>query len=111
MKAWVLVMAGLLATGAEAASFDCGRAASADEHAICANRALNDADVRLSVKYEILTHTLAMGARGSLRDDQRAFLAKRRQCGASSACIAGLYAGQEAKLQAGLNHVYSAGPF
>ena len=111
MKALALIMGCLLAGVAQAASFDCGRAASADERAICANRALNDADVRMAVKYDILSHMLAMGGRGALRDDQRAFLAKRKQCGASSQCIGALTAAQEAKLQASLQRIYSAGPF
>jgi uncharacterized protein len=106
-----LLMGVLLATGAQAASFDCGRAATADEYAICANRGLNDADVRVAVKYEVVSRTLAMGGRAALRDDQRAFLAKRRQCGASVACISSLYAAQETKLQKGLDHIYGAGPF
>jgi uncharacterized protein len=50
-----------------AASFDCAKARTADEKAICANCALNDKDVKMSVLYDINKRTLAMGGRGALR--------------------------------------------
>ncbi|VTL96972.1 Uncharacterized protein conserved in bacteria, putative lipoprotein [Pseudomonas aeruginosa] len=50
----------LLAPLAHAASFDCEKATRADEKAICANRALNDQDVEMSVKYRFLRGLFAM---------------------------------------------------
>ena len=79
-------------TGAAAASFDCETPElKADEKAICETRALNDADVRMVTTFELLSGLLAMGARGSLQDEQSAWLQKRQACGADTACIAAAY--------------------
>lgn len=44
-----LLLAALAAPfAAQAASFDCAKAASRDEQAICANRTLNDLDVQMA---------------------------------------------------------------
>ncbi|HIF6691408.1 TPA: hypothetical protein ACX37Y_005148, partial [Serratia marcescens] len=47
---------------AQAASFDCAKAAGSDERAICANRTLNDLDVQMATKYQFLRGLFAMGA-------------------------------------------------
>jgi uncharacterized protein len=57
-----------------AASFDCAGPGTPDEKAICANTALNDKDVKMSVLYEINKRTLAMGGRGALQDAQQQWL-------------------------------------
>ena len=72
-----------LPVAAQAASFDCNRARAPDEKAVCANTALNDKDVRMSVLYEVNRRTLAMGGRGALIDAQQQWLRDRRGCGAS----------------------------
>lgn len=80
------------ATPAAAASFDCEKAELApDERAICDNRALNDADVRMVTTFELLSGLLAMGARGTMQDDQIAWLARRQACEADVACIQSAY--------------------
>lgn len=80
------------ATPAAAASFDCEKAELApDETAICDNRALNDADVRMVTTFELLSGLLAMGARGTMQDDQIAWLARRQACEADVACIQAAY--------------------
>jgi uncharacterized protein len=56
----------------QAASFDCSKAETTDEKAICANPQLNDADVEMSVLYTQLKPLLGMGARGDLEDEQAA---------------------------------------
>ncbi|HWW27212.1 MAG TPA: hypothetical protein VNZ85_15120, partial [Caulobacter sp.] len=71
---------------AQAASFDCARARAPDEKAVCADRPLNDRDVRMSVLYEVNKRTLAMGGRGALIDAQQQWLRDRRSCGANRAC-------------------------
>jgi uncharacterized protein len=53
-----------------AASFDCAKAETADEKAVCADRQLNDEDVEMSVLYSQLRPLLGMGARGDLDDEQ-----------------------------------------
>jgi uncharacterized protein len=77
---------------AEAASFDCdAKELKPDEKVICANRALNDADVRMATTFELLSGLLAMGARGTLQDEQTAWLKKREECKADAACIKAAY--------------------
>lgn len=100
------------ATGsASAASFDCRKARAPDEKAICAERSLNDKDVRMDVLYGINRHTLAMGGRGALQDQQRDWLRERRACGASKACIGRLYDRRLAELERSMERIYSNGPF
>lgn len=99
-----------LAAPALAASFDCARARGPDERAICADRALNDADVRLAQLFGIVRHFLAMGARGAEIDAQHAWLAERRRCGANRPCLRRLYARREAELTRILERAYTLGP-
>ena len=96
---------------AQAASFDCAKARSPDEKAICANLALNDKDVRMSVLYDINKRTLAMGGRGSLEDAQRQWLKDRRGCGANRACLNRAYDGRLTDLDRSMERIYRNGPF
>ncbi|TCS13234.1 hypothetical protein [Caulobacter sp. BK020] len=57
-----LALALVVPAAGHAASFDCGRARTPDEKAICAFRPLNDKDVRMSVLYEVNKRTLAWAA-------------------------------------------------
>ncbi|MDF9817265.1 uncharacterized protein M2308_000020 [Rhizobium leguminosarum] len=77
---------------AQAASFDCeAKELKSDEKAICDNRALNDADVKMVTTFELLSGLLAMGSRGTLQDEQTAWLKKRQECGADATCIKAAY--------------------
>lgn len=93
--ALVLCLAGAPFSGPSptlAASFDCEKTDLApDETAICENRALNDADVRMVTTFEMLSGLLAMGARGAMQDGQTAWLARRQACGSDVACIQSAY--------------------
>lgn len=106
----LVLAAAALAGPAAAASFDCANARRADERAVCADRALNDADVRVGQLYDIARHFLAMGARGAEIDAQRAWLGERRRCGASRACLKRIYARREAELTRILDRAYALGP-
>src|ERR1700760_3172485 len=90
-----LILCGIfLSVPASAASFDCTRAHAADERAVCASRALSEMDVEMAVRFEMLTGLVGMGTRGDMGDEQRAFLAARRRCGAGTACLTALYRGR-----------------
>lgn len=96
MKAAIAALAfstvSLLAPLAHAASFDCdAKELKPDEKAICDNRALNDADVKMVTTFDLLSGLLAMGTRGSLQDEQTAWLKKRQDCQADAACIKAAY--------------------
>jgi uncharacterized protein len=100
-----------VALPASAASFDCRKARTADEKAICAERSLNDKDVRMDVLYGINRHTLAMGGRGALIDRQQEWLRDRRTCGANKACLNRAYDKRLGELENGMQRIYQQGPF
>ena len=100
-----------LPIAAQAASFDCNKARSPDEKAICANTALNDKDVKMSVLYDINKRTLAMGGRGSLMDAQQQWLKDRRTCGANRACLNRAYDRRLGELERSMERIYRNGPF
>jgi len=100
-RAWGLAAAMMLAAScavsrAEAASFPCAKAETPDETAICAHLPLNDLDVEMAVRFEILRGLLPMGGNAKLRDDQEAWLQERRSCAADVACLTRAY---EARLK------------
>ncbi len=100
-----------LPAAVQAASFDCAKARSADEKAICANTALNDKDVKMSVLYDINKRTLAMGGRGAMQDAQQAWLRGRRDCGANRACLNRAYDRRLGELERSMERIYRNGPF
>jgi uncharacterized protein len=88
----VVTMAGLASHGAKAASFDCeSKTLAPDEAAICANRDLNDLDVRMATEFKWLSGMYAMGVRGELQDQQTAWLKTRQACQSDTACIRKAY--------------------
>ena len=97
--------------GAQAASFDCTRARRADEVAICGNRSLEDADVKMSTTYTLVLQLVGMGMRGDLRDSQTAWLRERGRCGANVNCIAQSYRARTTRLEAVFQTVVRQGPF
>ncbi len=100
-----------LPVSAQAASFDCAKARAPDEKAICADRGLNDKDVKMSVLYEIDGHLVGMGRRGAMHDEQIIWLSARKTCGAARACLSAAYDRRIATLQSVLDEVYGHGPF
>ncbi|QXI26483.1 lysozyme inhibitor LprI family protein [Pseudomonas vanderleydeniana] len=84
---WALAALPLFCHGAQAASFDCGRAKQPTEIAICGDRQLNDLDVEMATTYRLLRGLFAMGNRGAMQDEQLTWLAERNACGSDNACI------------------------
>jgi uncharacterized protein len=95
----------------EAASFKCSKATQADEKLICQDRRLNDLDVELSVRLDVLKHLMPMGQRGALMDDQSAWFVARRQCGADRACLIRRYGDRLEEVNGALTRIYRKGPF
>ena len=88
----LLMIAGLAATPAAAASFDCGKAKAADEKAICTSRTLSELDVEMATLFHVrMQIPMLMGARGDAGDQQVSWLAKRATCGANVACLTAAY--------------------
>lgn len=108
----LMIAAGsLLANAAHAASFDCAKARAKDEKAICANRALNDLDVKVTVLLDLDSRLVAMGQRGAIHDDQVVWLKARHLCGADTACLRQSYDKRIAVLDDVFQGVASHGPF
>ena len=95
----------------KAASFDCSKAETTDEKAICADRQLNDADVEMSALYTQLKPLLRMGARGDLEDEQAAWLKRRAGCGGDRTCLGEAYENRVRQLRRGFEVLSKRSPF
>jgi len=73
---------------AQGPSFDCARAGSPTERAICGSPQLSQQDRVISALYSDLHRALGPAARDRLLTEQRAWLAGRNSCGADKGCIA-----------------------
>jgi uncharacterized protein len=96
---------------ARAASFDCSKAETADEKAVCADRQLNDEDVEMAVLYTQIKPLLGMGARGDMEDEQAAWLKRRGACGADRVCLGKAYQERIQQLRGGFEALSKRGPF
>ncbi|CAN5115974.1 hypothetical protein BH10PSE2_BH10PSE2_30650 [soil metagenome] len=97
---------------AQAASFDCARARTADERAVCGNRVLEDKDVELATLYGLIQKLVPMGSRDVIRREQSQWIAARGRCGADVPCIRRSYDRRITALRATIDErVVSNGPF
>lgn len=97
---------------AHAASFDCTKANTSDEKAICVDRVLNDKDVSMALLYNIDRRFMGMGARGALMDEQADWLKRRHACGDVRGCLNPLYDERIARLRKFIDErVVTHGPF
>lgn len=89
---WALALLGLalLAGPAHAASFDCKKASTTVEKAICADQTLGGLDDRVNESYRRLIDNAPSATVPALRDAQRVWLRQRNQCAPSDlqACLA-----------------------
>ncbi len=100
--ALLLFLIGMTAA-AQAASFDCARAAKPDERAICADRDLSALDSEMGgLWFAFRKVPMLMGANGARMDDAQAFLAQRGACGSNLSCLRPLYHARIAALQQGI---------
>ncbi len=77
---------------ARAASFDCRKAHSPDETAICQNRELSELDAVMGAYwYTYRQLPFMMGMSGVRRDEAGEFLQKRAACGPRVPCLRELY--------------------
>ncbi|NTI49034.1 hypothetical protein G6L94_11975 [Agrobacterium rhizogenes] len=72
-----------VASSANAVSFDCSKASSADERAICSNDELSSLDDAVDAGYREARRSSPNAARPL----SRALLAERRSCGSDAACL------------------------
>lgn len=94
----MLLCASLLPLSTQAASYDCTRANTAAEIAVCANPSLNRMDEDLAVQYRELLNRLPPRRAEMMRDDQRSWLVARDSCGADVRCLKARYQERLARL-------------
>jgi uncharacterized protein len=91
---YVLILLGLLAAPAHAASFDCSKAAAPDEHAVCADPRLSDLDELVAKAFDQAKQASSSpDQQRSVQTEARAFLKDRRACQADRSCIFASYVG------------------
>lgn len=106
-----LILACASAGPASAASFDCARARTPDERAICKSRELSELDVRMAVWYEAVTGLVPMGTRGAIQDEQHEWLERRGRCGSDFGCLRRAYNRRIGELHDHYEDIKSRGPF
>lgn len=93
-----LLCASLLPLTAQAASYDCTRASTPAEIAVCANPELNQLDEELAVLYRSLLNDLPARQADRVQQDQRSWLKARNSCGAEVRCLKARYQERIARL-------------
>lgn len=99
------------AGAADYAPLNCAKAATDTERAICSDYALGQSEARVATLYGVATSLVAMGQRGAIQDEQRAFLQQRNGCGANLACIRNAYSAREKQLETVMTQIQQRGPF
>lgn len=94
----LLFCTALLPMIAQTASYDCTRATTAAEIAVCNNPSLNRMDEDLAVQYRSLLNESPPPRAAALRDDQRSWLVARNSCGADVRCLRARYEERLARL-------------
>ncbi|MCK0208835.1 hypothetical protein MWN33_12425 [Starkeya koreensis] len=101
----------LAAAPAHAASFDCGKAGTPDERAVCADPALSALDSEMGGLWFAYSRLpMLMGANGVRHDEAQDFLAARTACGADKACLGALYRARIAALKQQITAAIAALP-
>lgn len=101
-------IAGLSTAPAKAASFDCGEPdrLNAAERRVCDNPRLGALDERLDSWYRrALVRAGYFDQTARVRSEQRAWLASRNACGASTRCLRRHYTSRLRQLQNYVEHV------
>lgn len=106
-----LLSGALAGAPVHAASFDCGKASTADEHAVCADPALSALDSEMGGLWFAYSRLpMLMGANGMRHDEAQAFLAARGKCGADTACLGALYRARITTLKRQISDVITSLP-
>ena len=111
IRSSIVIISVLAGTAATAASFGCEKATAPDEKAICADRGLNDADVKMTTMFDMELHLVAMGERDTLHSTQKAWLDKRSKCKGDITCLRTAYDQRLKDLQKVFADIISRGPF
>nr|WP_314103580.1 lysozyme inhibitor LprI family protein [Acinetobacter lwoffii] len=107
----IVIFFSLLVGSAYAASFDCQKAETVTEKAICEHRLLNDADVKMSTSYHILRRMVPMGTRSVIQRDQVKWLQFRDRCQESVSCLSQVYNMRQQQIDLQFQRIYKLGPY
>ena len=99
------------AQAADYAPLDCAKAGSPADKAVCSDYRLGQQEARMATLFEWTTSFVGMGQRGTIQDEQRAFITAREACGSDAVCLGGAYAKRIAQLEAVMEDIKSRGPF
>ena len=108
---YIFAILGCISTISHAASFNCDKAQTKTEYAICEHRNLNDADVKMATTYNIVRHLVPMGTRSIIQDQQIKWLKLRDDCRDSVSCLTDVYKMQQQRLDKYMSRIYQQGPF
>ena len=97
------------AGAAAAPSFDCAKAGTPTEHAICGAPALAALDSALAEAYRAARAGAGEAERARIRAEQIAWLGRRDACGADAACLEARMAARLAALRDGARGAAAAG--
>ncbi len=98
------------ADAADYLPLNCRMASSAAERTICSDYGLGQSEARVATLYQMTTSLVAMGQRGTIQDDQRAFLQQRDSCGSNAECIRSIYAARDKQLESVMSGIQRRGP-
>jgi uncharacterized protein len=104
LAALIIFLFASLPLNAEAASFDCAKAAKPDEIAICANPDVSALDSEMGgLWFAFRKVPMLMGSNGARMDDAQNFLQERAACGGNLSCLRPLYHARITTLQQGIS--------
>lgn len=98
-KIIIIFMACCICNISVAASFDCNKAASVTEKAICTDEYLSNQDDELATIYKQTKSRLGKTASNALMSTQKRWLSTRNKCLADKACIRSSYQAQIAEIK------------
>ncbi|WP_298145349.1 hypothetical protein [uncultured Acinetobacter sp.] len=112
MKTWAFLLFIACFSGAtQAASFNCERAQTSTEKAVCEHRIVNDADVKMATSYTILRKLVPIQTRSLIQEEQIKWLQLRDQCQDNLNCLVDVYKMRQQKIDLHLNRIYKAQTF
>ncbi|MCO8042429.1 lysozyme inhibitor LprI family protein [Acinetobacter bohemicus] len=107
----LVIVSCLIVMESHAASFNCNKAETVTEKAICQHTSLNDADVKMSTTYNILRRLVPMGTRSVIQRDQVKWLQFRNRCRESVSCLSQVYTMRQQELDLHFERIYRLGPY
>lgn len=99
VRALLTILLAATCNPVQAASFNCARAVSDSERAICANAELGKLDEDLAKTYRALLKSAGKSAATDLKTEQADWLSARDRCGADARCLAMSYQSRLAVLE------------